>query len=121
MIPDRVKDCVVDEHYNLVNGDSLQETTGGLLVWRKIDNFTAFTDGYRTWVNGPYGLQTRLNTESFPWESTSGAPRPSAPTGASRTPSGREVLTEYLFPVIAPPLDGTRFTCLKTNPSCARD
>ena len=37
----------------------------GLLVWRKADNHTAFTDGYRTWVNGPYGLQVRLNTARF--------------------------------------------------------
>src|SRR5439155_10452091 len=39
-----------------------------LLVWRKADNFTAFTDGYRTWVQGPFGLQKRLNTERFAWE-----------------------------------------------------
>src|SRR5262249_21138217 len=32
------------------------------------DNFTAFTDGARTWVNGPFGLQQRLNTERFDWE-----------------------------------------------------
>src|SRR5579862_5934823 len=62
LIPAIVGDCLVDEHYNSTNGDGLQETTHGLLVWRKIDNHTAFTDGYRTWVNGPYGLQERLNT-----------------------------------------------------------
>jgi len=26
-----------------------------VLVWRKADNRTAFTDGYRTWINGPRG------------------------------------------------------------------
>src|SRR5438128_9674808 len=67
-IPDTVGNCQVDEHYNLLNGDSLQETTKGLMVWRKIDNFTAFTDGYRTWVNGPFGVKMRLNTERFDWE-----------------------------------------------------
>ncbi len=67
-IPDTVGDCAVDEHYNPDNGDALQETTKGLLVWRKADNFTAFTDGYRSWVNGPYGLQQRLNSERFDWE-----------------------------------------------------
>ena len=56
-----------DEHYQ-ANGDSTQRTTTGLMVWRKADNWTAFTDGYRTWVNGPYGLQERLNTERFAWE-----------------------------------------------------
>ncbi|HLE81582.1 MAG TPA: hypothetical protein VJA25_09845, partial [Dehalococcoidia bacterium] len=51
-IPEVVGDCRVDQHYNPDNGDALQETTGGMLVWRKADNFTAFTDGYRSWVNG---------------------------------------------------------------------
>ncbi len=68
LIPNVVGKCLVDEHYNPINGDGLQETTGGLLVWRKADNWTAFTDGYHTWVNGPNGLQERLNTQRFPWE-----------------------------------------------------
>lgn len=67
-IPDVVGDCTENEHHNPENGDGLQATTGGLLVWRKADNWTAFTDGYRTWINGPLGLQRRLNTERFPWE-----------------------------------------------------
>lgn len=74
LIPLIVGDCLDNEAYG-ANSDSLQHTTHGLLVWRKADNWTAFTDGYRTWVNGPYGLQERLNTERFPWEAgtTSGA------------------------------------------------
>lgn len=68
LVPDVAGDCVVDQRYNPQNGDSLQETTRGLLVWRKADNFTAFTDGYRTWVNGPFGVEQRLNTERFQWE-----------------------------------------------------
>ena len=73
MIPAIVGDCTVDEHHNPTNGDGLQESTGptgkgGLLVWRKADNWTAYTDGYWTWVNGPNGLQKRLNTERFRWE-----------------------------------------------------
>ena len=67
-IPGVVGGCRVNEHHNPENGDGLQETAGGLLVWRKADNFTAFTDGNRTWVNGPYGIQTRLNSERFSWE-----------------------------------------------------
>jgi hypothetical protein len=67
-IPEQVGNCVDDEQHNPVNGDALQHTTGGLLVWRKADNWTAFTDGYRTWVNGPAGLQERLNTKRFTWE-----------------------------------------------------
>ncbi|MCL5959518.1 MAG: hypothetical protein M1358_09435 [Chloroflexi bacterium] len=75
LIPDIVGNCKVNEHYNPANGDALQETTGGLLVWRKADNFTAFTDGYRTWVNGPFDLQQRLNTERFDWEPLESTPR----------------------------------------------
>ncbi len=62
-----VGECLENEHYNHI-GDSVQQTTSGLLVWRKADNWTAFTDGFRSWVNGPYGLQVRLNTQRFSWE-----------------------------------------------------
>src|ERR1051325_3796023 len=72
-MPTEVGGCLENEHYNPLNGDSLQRTENGLLVWRKIDNFTAFTDGYRTWVNGPFGLQQRLNTQQFPWEASASA------------------------------------------------
>jgi hypothetical protein len=73
LIPTTVGDCLVDEHHNPVNGDGLQETTGptgagGLLVWRKADNWTAFTDGSRTWINGPFGLENRSNGARFLWE-----------------------------------------------------
>jgi hypothetical protein len=67
-IPVVLGGCLEDEHHNAFNGDSLQQTSNGLLVWRKLDNFTAFTDGYRTWVNGPFGIQRRLNTERYEWE-----------------------------------------------------
>lgn len=67
-IPMVVGSCNENEQHNLANGDGLQTTTGGLLVWRKADNFTAFTDGYRAWVNGPFGIGQRLNTERFRWE-----------------------------------------------------
>ena len=66
--PEKVGQCLENEHFNPEKGAALQRTTGGLFVWRKADNRTAFTDGYRTWVNGPYGLQVRLNTEHFDWE-----------------------------------------------------
>lgn len=71
LIPSIAGDCLVDENHNPTNGDGLQETQHGLMVWRKADNWTAFTDGYRTWINGPYGLQERLNTQRFPWEAPS--------------------------------------------------
>jgi hypothetical protein len=71
-IPNTVGFCLDNEQHNSVNGDALQRTTRGLLVWRKADNLTAFTDGYRTWVNGPYGIEERLNTQRFWWESNPG-------------------------------------------------
>ncbi|MCY4438327.1 MAG: hypothetical protein OXE05_13475 [Chloroflexi bacterium] len=64
---DIVGECLENEFYNAI-GDSNQHTTGGLMAWRKADNWTAFTDGYRTWINGPNGLVQRLNTERFEWE-----------------------------------------------------
>ncbi len=66
--PDKVGACLENERFTPEQGEALQQTTGGLLVWHKADNWTAFTDGYRTWVNGPDGLQSRLNTEQFDWE-----------------------------------------------------
>ena len=66
--PDKVGACLENQHVNPENGDVLQQTTGGLLVQRAADNRTAFTDGYRTWINGPNGLQVRLNTAQFAWE-----------------------------------------------------
>src|SRR5688500_9668629 len=66
--------CLENQQTNVANGDAYQRTTGGLLVWRKADNWTAFTDGFRTWVNGPRGLQQRLNTERYAWEGDAGAP-----------------------------------------------
>jgi sortase (surface protein transpeptidase) len=68
LIPVVVGDCRDGEAHNPVNGDALQQTSGGLLVWRKADNWTAFTDGFHTWVNGPNGVQERLNTQRFSWE-----------------------------------------------------
>jgi TolB protein len=97
MIPQTVGDCLVDEHHG-ANGDALQETSGptgqgGLLVWRKSDNWTAYTDGYHTWVNGPSGLQERLNTERFSWEHD---PQ-TASSPATPTPAQIDVPTQILF------------------------
>jgi hypothetical protein len=66
-IPGTVGDCLDNQDY-APNGDALQHTSKGLLTWRKQDNWTAFTDGSRSWVEGPNGLQSRLNSERFPWE-----------------------------------------------------
>lgn len=68
LIPDRVGQCLENEWHNPQNGDALQRTTGGLMAWRKSDNWTAFTNGSQTWVNGPLGLQERSNDQRFWWE-----------------------------------------------------
>jgi uncharacterized protein YkwD len=62
-----IGECTANQAY-AANGDAQQPTTRGLMVWRKADNFTAFTDGAHTWVNGPSGVQERLNSERFSWE-----------------------------------------------------
>jgi hypothetical protein len=79
MIPNVVGSCIENEWHNAENGDGLQRTTTGLLVWRKADNWTAFTDGTQTWINGPMGLQSRSNNERFPWEAQTAAPQPGDP------------------------------------------
>lgn len=69
LIPDEVGECVADESVDPVTGDIVQPTATGLLVWRKVDNATGFTDGQGTWLNGPNGLVYRPNTVRLPWES----------------------------------------------------
>ena len=68
LIPDVVGDCLDNERHNPATGITQQTTTNGHLTWRKADNWTGFSDGQRTWINGPEGLQQRLNSEQFPWE-----------------------------------------------------
>ena len=76
LIPDVVGDCLENEQHDPETGVTRQATTNGKLTWRKADNWTGFTDGERTWINGPEGLRQRLNSERFDWE----APMASAMT-----------------------------------------
>ena len=70
------------------NGDAQQHTSNGLLAWRKADNWTAFTNGYLTWINGPSGLVRRLNTQRFSWEANpDGLPLADSPGGAATPPA----------------------------------
>ena len=89
-----------NERHNAENGDALQATTKGLMVWRKADNWTAFTDGYRTWVNGPFGLQERLNTERFDWEADYQPPQPDYAPRLLDMPLSR---TSERYPYLLPP------------------
>ena len=78
------------------NGDAQQHTTKGLLAWRKTDNFTAFTDGFHSWVNGPHGIQQRLNGQRFPWEGGGAAHTPPAASALRPADIGVQVLASGL-------------------------
>ena len=108
-----VGECLENEHYNSI-GDSIQHTTGGLLVWRKADNWTAFTDGYRTWINGPNGVEQRLNTERFAWEPVP-TPTPVPPT---QTPAPSPSPTPSP-PTVEPAL-GYALQVMRTTPTGER-
>ncbi len=88
--------CADDEHDdgngNRIQDAGLTSTPGGptittwLFVWRKADNWTAATDGAHTWVNGPNGIQQRLNGERFAWEAAAPVATPASATGQPATP-----------------------------------
>ena len=90
---DVVGGCLEDERFEPSTGNSQQRTAGGLLVWRKADNWTAFTDGATTWLNGPEGLASRPNVgPPFAWEAAApvGAPVASIqPSAVQTVPSAR--------------------------------
>jgi hypothetical protein len=82
LAPSDIGDCT-DSQAFASNGDAQQHTTKGLMAWRKSDNWTAFTNGYQTWLNGPQGLAMRLNTDRFPWESDGATDQSPAASGSS--------------------------------------
>jgi peptidoglycan/xylan/chitin deacetylase (PgdA/CDA1 family) len=92
-IPALVGDCLDDAGHDPASGDGQQRTTahhgrGGLLVWRKADNWTAFTDGSTTWIDGPYGLESRPNADCLWWEACPGRPAPTVPVSAEEVVRG---------------------------------
>ena len=97
---DQVGGCSDNQGY-ASNGDGQQLTAKGLMVWRKADNWTAFTNGYQTWLLGPYGLANRLNTQRFEWEPDYGAAgftaAPLEPAAAKST-AGDTAAALALFP-----------------------
>lgn len=122
LLGDRAGPCLENEHPT-PNGDAQQRTGRGLMVWRKADNWTAFTDGAHTWINGPNGLEVRLNTERFPWEPDAGAsgraiagvhppePEPSVPGTQLGVPVAGPTLTLTVlaFERGEPRADGSRW------------
>ena len=128
-IPGVVGECIENERTE-ANGDTTQRTTNGQLTWRKADNVTAFTDGNRTWLVGPEGLQDRLNSERFAWEppapgTTVVGAAPARPRSAARQPSSGATSppTAYVYDALdePPALSSGAWPCLKENPSCSRE
>ncbi|MDO8689075.1 MAG: glycoside hydrolase family 2 TIM barrel-domain containing protein [Dehalococcoidia bacterium] len=64
---DMVGTCLEDVRYD-ADGNAMQITSNGLLGWSGSANWTGFTDGETTWVNGPNGLEKRSNDEQLQWE-----------------------------------------------------
>lgn len=67
-IPEVVGEPLENEHPG-TNDTVVQTTTTGMMVWRALDNWTGFTNGSDTWVEGPSSVEVRPNGERFPWES----------------------------------------------------
>lgn len=97
----------IDDQASADNGDAQQHTANGLMAWRKTDNWTAFTNGYRTWLNGPLGLAARLNTERYPWEADYNAPGvtklvPPAPPAPALTANGKNWTVAFDHNLVLP-------------------
>ncbi|HEX2923246.1 MAG TPA: hypothetical protein VHS28_04380, partial [Chloroflexota bacterium] len=75
MIPNVVGAPTENEYWD-PNGNVVQHTSTGMMVWRASDRWTAFTNGNITWIMGPYGLQSRSNSDLYPWEVVPPGPTP---------------------------------------------
>ncbi len=112
--PRLIGDCLADEQYDASGSVvSFQPTTRGLLVWRKADNWTGFTDGYRTWISTEDGLQRRLNTDRYVWESDAGAPGTSLIAQVSVAGTGRGQSRRHHRPPVSGP-DATEQLATRT-------
>lgn len=92
--PTLVGDCLENQTYT-AGGDAVQHTTRGLLVWDKLDNRAAFTDGNTTWILGDWWIDhpqdpgirvplvKRRNDQRFSWESDADQPGSQKVTWAS--------------------------------------
>lgn len=97
LIPCQIGKPLEAEHFEPSTGNSLQRTSAGLMVWRKADNWTAYTDGSTTWVNGPVGVQERPNEERFEWED-----KPAEVAGVQATPAPRSAPAQESRPAPTP-------------------
>jgi len=129
--PADIGDCTDNQAF-APNGDAQQHTTKGLMAWRKADNWTAFTNGYQTWISGPAGLEARLNTQRFSWEANpdnlplagSGIASPSAaPSGCTQPniPNGCPIsIGTPVSAVLAQPGDQHKWVLNLPSPTSVR-
>ncbi len=92
-IPAIVGECLSNEQDG-GGGTRIQRAANGVLVWRQIDNLSAFTDGAQTWVKGPFGVQQRANDQRFAWEANP-APGSEPPAKGIFIELGKQSLTAY--------------------------
>jgi hypothetical protein len=106
-MPSIVGECQDDEYHG-DSGDGLQVTQGGLLVWRKADNWTAFTNGSTTWLLGPSGVQSRPNAGPFfSWEATP-PPLEAAASAAPPSPSSAFAAAPWVVEALLPAWNALR-------------
>jgi hypothetical protein len=98
LIPSQVGVCLDNERNDPVSGDDLQDTSTGLLVWRKADNVSAFTNGAWTWLLGPDGLEQRPNNQRFAWEPNPQKLAMAAPAGPLLP--GHRIVAYYGNPLV---------------------
>jgi hypothetical protein len=121
LVPADSGDCTENQYFD-ANGDAQQHTTKGLMVWRKADNTTAFTNGVHTWLIGPTGLADRANSDRFSWEAAapSATPTPAAAPSATPQPSAAPApVYPWFFKKVteAPVLCGQSVPCMDSAPN----
>ncbi len=104
LLPHIIGACLTDETADPTTGNTLQQTSRGLLVWRKATNSAAFTDGARTLIQHDLSLLERPNGCRFAWEpNPGGLPLAGTPACAGETPTGS------MFGVNVHPLNPTDY------------
>jgi hypothetical protein len=104
-IPDIVGRCLENELFDATTGNFRQRTSGGMIFRDAADQRTSFTDGHKTWIYGPNGLQHRLNTERFPWET--GTPVSTISSSPSTTKDDCDLFYPVGYPTRPDLLDTT--------------